>query len=99
MVTGMASVIPFEKPGIRGFLHQPDAACAQGLVLTHGAGGNCRSPLLIAAADAFSGHGLCVLRCDLPFRQRRPTGPPSPATAAADRAGLRDAVAALRDVA
>jgi predicted alpha/beta-hydrolase family hydrolase len=37
-----------------------------------------------------------VLRCDLPFRQRRRSGPPSPAGAAADRAGLRDAVAVLR---
>jgi predicted alpha/beta-hydrolase family hydrolase len=89
-------VIPFERPGVRGFLHPPEGAGEQGLVLTHGAGGNCNSPLLIAAADAFSGHGLRVLRCDLPFRQRRPSGPPAPATAAADRAGLRHAVAALR---
>ncbi len=92
-------VIPFERPGVRGFLHRPEGAGEQGLVLTHGAGGNCNSPLLIAAADAFSGHGLCVLRCDLPFRQRRPSGPPSPATAAADRDGLRAAVAALRGIA
>jgi predicted alpha/beta-hydrolase family hydrolase len=89
-------VVPFERPGVRGFLHRPEGAPEQGLVLTHGAGGNCNAPLLIAAADAFCGHGLCVLRCDLPFRQRRPSGPPSPATAAADREGLRSAVAALR---
>ena len=68
-------------------------------MLTHGAGGNCRAPLLVAAAEAFSAAGLAVLRCDLPFRQRRPSGPPSPASAAADRAGLREAVAALRGVA
>jgi hypothetical protein len=37
-----------------------------------------------------------VLRCDLPFRQARAVGPPSPATAARDREGLRRAVAALR---
>jgi predicted alpha/beta-hydrolase family hydrolase len=97
----VTSVIPFEQPGIRGFLHQPEPGSGNGdgLVLTHGAGGNCRAPLLIAAADAFSGHGLCVLRCDLPFRQRRPSGPPSPATAAADRDGLRSAAAALRGIA
>ena len=40
--------------------------------------------------------GVTVLRCDLPFRQHRPTGPPSPSGAAADRAGLREAAAALR---
>jgi predicted alpha/beta-hydrolase family hydrolase len=52
--------------------------------------------LLRAVADAGSAAGLSVLRCDLPFRQRRPTGPPSPSTAAADRAGLREAAALLR---
>lgn len=38
-----------------------------------------------------------MLRCDLPFRQKRPRGPPSSALAAADRAGLRDAVEAMRE--
>jgi hypothetical protein len=52
----------------------------------------------VAAAAAFSAAGLQVLRIDLPFRQRRPKGPPSPANAAADRAGLRQAVGALRAV-
>jgi hypothetical protein len=50
--------------------------------------------LLVTAANAFAAAGLCVLRCDLPFRQRRPTGPPSPAMAATDRAGLKSAVEA-----
>jgi uncharacterized protein len=68
------------------------------LVLTHGAGGNCNVPLVVAAAGAFADRGLCVLRCDLPFRQRRPMGPPSPSTAAADRAGLKSAVEAMRDL-
>jgi uncharacterized protein len=92
------SFIPLEQPGIRGFLHRPNHAGARGLVLTHGAGGNCRSPLLIAAAEAFSADGVSVLRCDLPFRQRRATGPPSPSTAAADRDGLRRAVEAIREL-
>ncbi len=92
------SVIPFEQPGIRGFLHRPDRSGGRGLVLTHGAGGNCRSPLLIAAAEAFCSEGVAVLRCDLPFRQRRATGPPSPSTAAADRDGLRRAVEAMHEL-
>jgi hypothetical protein len=37
-----------------------------------------------------------VLRCDLPFRQRKPAGPPTRSTAAEDRAGLRAATAFLR---
>ncbi len=90
------SVIPFEQPGVRGFLHRPERTGAHALVLTHGAGGNCRSPLLIASAEAFCAEDVAVLRCDLPFRQRRATGPPSPSTAAADREGLRHAVEAMR---
>ena len=92
------SVIAFDRPGIRGFLHQPESAGGDGLVLTHGAGGDCRMPLLVAAAEAFAAAGLTVLRCDLLFRQRRPKGPPSPAGAAGDRAGLKQAVVAMREL-
>ena len=98
MPVGVAEIIPFEKPAIRGFLHRPRQTGQRGLVLTHGAGGNCKAPLLAAAASAFADAGLWVLRCDLPFRQRRTTGPPSPAAAAADRAGLKSAVEAMREL-
>jgi len=95
----MADTVPFDADGVRGFLHQPDGGDAgSGLVLTHGAGGNCTAPLLVAAAEAFTAAGLHVLRCDLAFRQRRPSGPPSLATAATDRAGLRRAVNAMRGI-
>jgi uncharacterized protein len=86
-------------PAVYGFLHRPAQPSGDGLVLAHGAGGNCRDPLLIAVAEAFAGAGLVVLRCDLPYRQARPSGPPSPAGAARDRAGLRRAVEALRPLA
>jgi uncharacterized protein len=65
-------------------------------VLTHGAGGNAKMGLLVALADAFAGASFTVLRCDLPFRQMRPFGPPRPAEAAHDRAGLMNAVGAMR---
>src|SRR5262249_19922971 len=94
--SGAVDVEAFQSVHVRGFLHRPERASGLGLVLTHGAGGNCTAPLLVAAATAFAAAGAHVLRCDLPFRQRRPTGPPSPAGAAADRAGLRSAVAAMR---
>src|SRR5579863_7901599 len=87
---------PFTAAGVRGFLHRAAAKTEHGLVLTHGAGGDCTMPLLVAAATAFCDAGYDVLRCDLPFRQRRPKGPPSPAGAVADREGLRQAVEALR---
>jgi hypothetical protein len=84
------------EPAVRGFLHEPAQANGEGLVLTHGAGANCQSKLLIALADAFANAGYLVLRCDLPFRQSRPHGPPFPAMAARDREGLRRAVDVLR---
>jgi len=65
-------------------------------VLTHGAGANCRSALLTALAKAFCEAGLTVLRCDLPFRQARPSGPPMRGSAERDQAGLRAAADALR---
>jgi hypothetical protein len=94
----MAEAVAFAEGGVRGFLHRPEAAGGAGLVLTHGAGGNCRMPLLFTAAEAFAEAGVTVLRYDLPFRQHRPTGPPSPSGAAADRAGLREAAAAMRAI-
>ena len=69
-----------------------------GLVLTHGAGGNSRASLLVAVDEAFTAAGITVVRYDLPFRQKRPFGPPSPAGAAADRAGLREAVTRMRSL-
>lgn len=96
----MPTVTPFEDtqgdPAVRGFLHWPDAHTGHGLVLTHGAGSNAAAPLLVAVAEAFCATGMAVLRCDLPFRQARPHGPPMPAMAARDRTGLARAVRALR---
>jgi predicted alpha/beta-hydrolase family hydrolase len=80
---------------VRGFLHRADGAGF--LVLTHGAGGNSKAPLLVALADRFAMIGITTLRCDLPFRQRRPTGPPSPADSKHDQEGLRRAVALMRE--
>jgi predicted alpha/beta-hydrolase family hydrolase len=81
---------------VRGFLQRPAGSGEDGLVLTHGAGANCDSPLLVALADEFSAWGLTVLRCDLPFRQVRPHGPPPRGSAERDQEGLRAAIASLR---
>jgi predicted alpha/beta-hydrolase family hydrolase len=82
---------------VRGFLHTPElsAGISNALVLSHSAGSNCQAPLLVLLAEAFAGAGIAVLRCDLPFRQERPTGPPL-RTAPRDQAGLRAAVEAVR---
>jgi predicted alpha/beta-hydrolase family hydrolase len=85
-------------PFVRGFLHRPAKPNSQGLVLTHGAGSNCKAPLLVAIAEAFAHAGFLVLRCDLPFRQDRSYGPPSPYDGKRDRAGLKNAFAALKNL-
>ncbi len=96
---GMAEIVAFESSGVGGYLHQPRDPGEAGLALTHGAGGNCNSPLLAKTAAAFCAAGLWVLRFDLAFRRRRPRGPPSRSSAAADRALLRQALAELRGIA
>jgi uncharacterized protein len=80
---------------VRGFLHTPADPTQGALILTHGAGANCQTPLLVALAEAFAASGTTVLRCDLPFRQARPHGPPM-RTADRDQAGLKAAVDAMR---
>ena len=84
------------QPAVLGYLHRPENATGDGLVLSHGAGSSAQAPLLITLAERFSAAGFTVLRCDLPFRQLRPHGPPGPGDAARDRAGLKNAIAALR---
>ncbi|MGA1995722.1 MAG: alpha/beta fold hydrolase [Bryobacteraceae bacterium] len=86
----------FDRNGIRGVLHRPAEPSGDGLVLTHGAGSDHRSPLLAAVAEAFEDAGCLVLRFDLPFRRERPKGPPHPAGAARDRAGVAEAASLLR---
>ena len=80
---------------VSGFLHRAEGRGF--LILTHGAGGNCKAPLLVALSEAFAAAGLTTLRCDLPFRQRRPTGPPSSSDAKRDQDGLRRAVTLMRE--
>lgn len=85
-------------PQVRGFLHLPETPNNKGLILTHGAGANAQAPLLRALAETFADAGFTVLRCDLPFRQVRSYGPPGPGDAARDRAGLNNAVGAIRSM-
>jgi predicted alpha/beta-hydrolase family hydrolase len=96
----MQSAIAFSddslNPAVRGVLHSPANPNGDALILTHGAGSDCTAPLLVALSETFAGHGYVVLRCDLPFRQERRTGPPFPGNAERDRVGLRNAVTVLR---
>src|SRR5260370_19288443 len=87
---------PANEVPVRGFLQSPIGSGGDCLVLTHGAGANCDPPLLVALAGAFCASGLTVLRCDLPFRQLRPHGPPQRGSAERDQQGLRAAIASMR---
>jgi uncharacterized protein len=93
--------IPFANveshPEIHGFLHSASRPTGDTVVLTHGAGANCQSKLLVGISDALAASGFMVLRFDLPFRRARPHGPPPFGGATKDRDGLRRAVAIVRD--
>lgn len=96
MTLGDVQAFEDDSTGVRGFIHRPEQNARGGLVLTHGAGSNSNTPLLVTLANAFANAGFSVLRCDLPFRQNRSFGPPRPGDAERDREGLRNAVAAMR---
>jgi len=68
------------------------------VVLTHGAGGNRESPLLQQVCDEWARRGWLAVRYNLPYRRRRPTGPPS-GSAATDRAGIVEAITLCRSLA
>ena len=87
---------PRNEVPVRGFLHLPPNSGGDCLVLTHGAGSTCNSPLLVTLASTFCASGFTVLRCDLPFRQLRPHGPPQRDSAERDQQGLRAAIASMR---
>lgn len=95
---GIREIIEPSPDGVsvRGFLHLPEMANGNGLVLTHGAGANCQSPLLVSLARAFCETGFTILRFDLPFRQQRPHGPPLRGSADPDQLGIRRAIEVVR---
>ena len=84
-------------PAVRGYLHVPEQPNGDAFLLTHGAGADCRSKLLIELANTLEAAGFAVLRFDLPFRQERPHGPRSFGSAPRDRDGIRRAISAMRE--
>jgi predicted alpha/beta-hydrolase family hydrolase len=83
---------------IAGVAHTPDGTPAGVVMLTHGAGGSRESPLLIRICDEWAARGWLAVRYNLPYRRRRPKGPPS-GSAAADRDGIVEAVTLARTLA
>jgi uncharacterized protein len=83
---------------IAGVAHEPDGDPVGVVVLTHGAGGSRESPLLVRVCEEWARRGWLAVRYNLPYRRRRPKGPPS-GSAATDRAGVAEAVAVARTLA
>jgi predicted alpha/beta-hydrolase family hydrolase len=77
---------------IAGVPHGPNGKARGAVVLTHGAGGSRESPLLKKICDEWARRGWLAVRYNLPYRQRRPKGPPS-GSAAKDQAGVVEAIA------
>ncbi|CAM2861952.1 alpha/beta fold hydrolase [Prescottella defluvii] len=95
-MSALAEPVLLDTDGVYGYLHRPAADAIAALALAHGAGGNCDAKLLQAMASGFAERGLVVLRYNLPFRQRQPSGPPNRAHAATDRDGIAAAADAIR---
>ena len=84
---------------IAGIAHEPDTGGPPRgvVVLTHGAGGNRESPLLIRICDEWAARGWLAIRYNLPYRRRRPKGPPS-GSSKADQDGIDEAIALAREL-
>ncbi|MBJ7340266.1 alpha/beta family hydrolase [Mycolicibacterium sp.] len=82
---------------VAGIAHAPAGEPMGIVVLTHGAGGSRESPMLVRLCDQWAGRGWLAVRYDLPYRRRRPKGPPS-GSARADQAGVVEAVALARSL-
>ncbi|AFM15320.1 alpha/beta hydrolase superfamily enzyme, predicted hydrolase [Mycolicibacterium chubuense NBB4] len=89
---------PTEIPAIAGVVHRPDSTPQGVVALTHGAGGSRESPMLTALCEEWARRGWLAVRYNLPYRRRRPKGPPS-GSSAADLAGIVEAVGAVRALA
>ena len=76
---------------IAGIAHEPDGKPRGTVVLTHGAGGSRESALLKRICDEWARRGWLAVRYNLPYRRRRPKGPPS-GSAATDQAGVIEAI-------
>jgi predicted alpha/beta-hydrolase family hydrolase len=87
--------MPTDLDVIAGIAHEPAGAPLGAVVLSHGAGGSRDSPLLVRVCDQWAGRGWLAIRFNLPYRRRRPKGPPS-GSAKADQAGVVEAVELAR---
>ncbi|MBS9535323.1 alpha/beta hydrolase [Mycobacterium sp. M1] len=86
-----------EIPVIAGIANHPDGTPAGAVLLAHGAGGDRESPMLQALCDEWARRGFLAIRYNLPFRRRRPKGPPG-GNGATDRDGIIAAIAHVHEL-
>ena len=82
---------------IAGVAHEPEATPTGVVVLTHGAGGDRDSAMLVKVCDEWASRGWLAVRYNLPYRRRRPKGPPS-GSSAGDQEGIAEAIALARSL-
>jgi len=80
---------------IAGIAHEPTGSPKGVVLLTHGAGGSRDAPLLKRICDEWAARGWLAVRYNLPYRRRRPKGPPS-GSATSDQAGVVEAIELAR---
>lgn len=83
---------------LSGVAHHPGGTPSGVVLLTHGAGGDRESPMLQRLCDEWARRGFLAIRYNLPFRRRRPKGPPS-GSGAGDRDGIAAAIGYARSLA
>jgi uncharacterized protein len=84
-----------EIEAIAGVAHQPGGDPVGVVLLTHGAGGSRDAPLLLRLCDEWARRNWLAVRYNLPYRRRRPKGPPS-GSSASDQQGVVEAVGYAR---
>lgn len=92
-----AASLPRRLTEIDGVAHTPAGAPLGAVLLTHGAGGNRDAVLLQQVCDEWATRGWLAIRYNLPFRRRRPKGPPS-GSGAGDRDGIVAAIDLAREL-
>lgn len=92
--SGQVAVAGLDIDAVDVAWHHPERGTGPAVLLTHGAGGDLDDQGLVALATAIAAVGHLAVRCNMPYRQRRPKGPPPRA-----ERGLGELAAVLAGVA
>lgn len=74
--SGQVAVAGLDIDAVDVAWHHPERVVGPAVLLTHGAGGDLDDQGLVALATSIAAAGHLAVRCNMPYRQRRPEGPP-----------------------